>query len=195
MRLLTVLIVNAAILSMAALCVAQVPKEQPEQIKTRVQYASELNNPFFFSHEGSAGDANLGEDPKKIVTHTANCITEHQMRHVIRFCDAQLLSDGTLELYIHDFTAATNDNLKIKIKDGYFTSQYWTTYIVDKGNENVIWTTKKQALILNKKNYKKGDTIKGKIKFECLQEVTNAKSGERYPQSISIEGYFKPTLK
>ena len=195
MRLLTLLIVAAAMSSMAALCLAQEPKGQPEQIKTRVQYASELDNPFFHSHEGSAGDPNLGEDPKKIVTHTAKCITEHQMRHVIRFCDAQLLPDGTLELYIHDFTAATNDNLKIKIKDGYFTSQYWTVYVIDKGNENVIWTTKKQALILNKKNYKKGDIIKGKIKFECLQEVTNSKSGERYPVSIRIEGFIKPTLK
>jgi hypothetical protein len=195
MKLRTLLIVTAAMCCVAALCVAQVPKGQPDQIKTHVKYASELDTPFFHSGEGSAGNADLGEDPKKIFTHTAKCITEHQMRHVIRFCDAQLLADGTIELYIHDFTAATNDNLKIKIKDGYFTSQYWTVYVVDKGNENVIWTTKKQDLILNKKNYKKGDTIKGKIEFECLQEVTNSKSGERYPQSISIEGFIKPALK
>jgi hypothetical protein len=189
------LIVTFSIYITSALCIAQVPKGQPEQIKTRVKYSSELNNPFFNSNEWSAGEPNLGEDPNKKSLHTAKCITEHQIRHIIRFCEAKLLSDGTLELYIHDFTASTVDNLKIKIKDGYFTSQYWTAYVADKGDEGLIWITKKQYLILNQENYKIGDTIKGKIEFECVQEVTNPKYGGRYPKSISIEGYFKPKLK
>ena len=135
----------------------------------------------------------IAENDSMHLKHTANCITNQQYEHKIRFCEAEL-DNNTMILYIHDFTASTNDNLKIKITNRLFQCQYWTTYVADRGDEGLIWTTKKQILILDKKEYKKGDTIKGKLKFECLQEVTNPKYKGRYPHYIRIEGVFKTTV-
>ncbi len=184
------------------------PKGQPDQLISPVQYDAMLSDPFFMSNEWSypwwvvnhydgyvetiEGDK-IAENDSMHLKHTANCITNQQYEHKIRFCEAEL-SNGTIILYIHDFTASTNDNLKIKITNRLFQCQYWTAYVADKGDEGLIWTTKKQILILDKREYKKGDTIKGKLEFECLQEVTNPKYKGRYPHYIRIEGVFKTTV-
>ena len=59
----------------------------------------------------------------------------------------------------------------------------------------MVWTTTKQKLILNKEEYKRGDIIKGKIEFECVQEVTNPKYSGCNPGTIKIAGVFKPKLR
>lgn len=185
-------------------------KGLPVQMKTAVQYDSKLTDPFFKTEKSSyywwiiehddgtfedtSGEFKKGDKPPRI-RHTANCVTKHQGKHTIRYCDATLHPDNTIELFIHDTTASTYDNLSVRIKDGVFQCQYWTKYVRDRGDEGVIWTTKKQKLILNKKKYHTGDIIKGKISFECLQEVTNPKYGGRCPWTIRVEGVFKPTLK
>jgi hypothetical protein len=170
------------------------PLNQPQQIRSAVIYDEKLKDRFFTKKQWSMGDPNFGEAKTKRL-HTAQCVTDHQIRHFVRFCDGQILEDGTLQLYIHDFTPSTVDDLLILVKDEQFTCQYWTVYMGDRGDENLIWTTKKQKLILDKKTYRKGERIKGKIEFECLQEVTNPKYGGRFPQSIKIEGVFKPLLE
>ena len=185
-------------------------KEQPRQIRTPVQYDPGLSDPFFDSNEWSypwwiiIRDDGSFEDTTGEITdlkdaprlkHTANCITKYKGEHTIRFSRAKLYDDGTIDILIHDDSASTNDKLKIEVKNGYFSCQYWTTHVADRGDEDVIWTTKKQKLVLQKKEYRKGDILRGKIEFECLQEVTNPKYGARYPRIIRIEGVFKPELK
>jgi hypothetical protein len=155
------------------------PKGQPDQLVSPVEYDENLSDPFFDLRD---------------IKHTANLVTDQQYEHMIRYCDAEL-KNGSIELYIHDFTPSTNDNLKIKIVGGFFQSQYWTTYVADRGDEGLTWTTKKQKLILDKKNYKKGDIIKGKLEFECVQQVTNPEYKGTSPHNIKIEGVFKAVVK
>ena len=182
----------------------------PVQMESAVQYDANLTDPFFKTEKSSyywwiiehddgtfedtSGEYKKGDKPPRL-RHTADCVTEHQGKHTIHYCEATLHPDNTIELYIHETTPSTYDNLSVKIKDGMFRSQYWTKYVQDRGDEGVIWTTKKQKLILNKKQYNKGDTILGKIFFECLQEVTNPRCGGRFPRTIKVEGVFKPILK
>lgn len=183
------------IITLTTLIIAQEPDGQPRQIKTKVQYDENLKHPFFDKTEFHFGDPEFGEDPKRKFVHTAKCFTSHQIEHYIHFCEAKLISNDTIEILIHELTPSTNDNLKIIVSQGQFSCQYWTSYVGDRGDEKLVWTTKKQNLKLNKKRYKKGEVMKGEIKFECLQEVTNPKYKGRFPRTIKIEGVFKPIIK
>jgi hypothetical protein len=207
---LLAILLTVSICSLASAVEYRVPEGQPTQIKSTVTYDPQLYDPFFESNEWSypwfiiihadgdienttGGTTDEKELPR--LQHTANCFTAHQGEHAIKFCEARLLTDNTIELFVHDMSPSTNDNLKILVKDGLFSCQYWTTYVADKGDEGLIWTTKRQKLILDKKVYTIGSVIKGKIEFECLQEVTNPKYGGGFPRSIIIKGVFKTTLK
>lgn len=173
-------------------------------------YDSKVSDPFFASakwsypwwiieHEDGQIEKTMGEpdDDKELpkLKLTAKCFTAHQGEHWIKFCDAKLTTDGSLELFIHDVSASYLDNLRMVVKDGQFTSQYWTIYPGDKGDEGLIWTTTRQSLVLNKRKYRKGDEVRGKIKFECLQEITNPKYKGRFPRSIAVQGVFRTVVE
>lgn len=57
------------------------------------------------------------------------------------------------------------------------------------------WTTKRQKMTLDKKGYRKGDTIKGKIDFECLDELIDPKYPNRPPRTIQVYGVFKAMVE
>jgi len=91
-----------------------------------------------------------------------------------------LLDEGGIEVFIHDSCFPIEENLRILIEEGVFLSQFWTAYkLRPHGHlyERYTWTTTKQQLTLDKRNYSKGDVIKGKIDFECLQERTRPRIG------------------
>jgi hypothetical protein len=209
-KALWAIILIVSICSLVRAVEYQVPEGQPAQIKSRVTYDPQLYDPFFASNEWSypwwvikdadghientmGGTTDEQELPR--LKHTAKCFTAHQGKHEIKFCEARRLKDNTIELFVHDMSPSTNDNLKILVQDGLFSCQYWTSYVADRGDEGLIWTTKRQRLILDKKVYTIGDIIQGKIEFECLQEVTNPKHGGSYPKNIIIEGVLRTTIE
>jgi len=188
----------------------EMPNGQPTQIRTKVRYDSKISGSFFAAakwsypwwivqHEDGHIENTMGgtTDKKELpkLKHTAKCFTYHQGEHWIRFCKATLNADGALELFIHDESASYWDNLRILVKGGEFTSQYWTSYPGDKGDEGLIWTTISQSLVLNKRNYRKGHEVRGRIKFTCLQEETNVKYNGRFTRSITIKGVFQTELE
>lgn len=62
----------------------------------------------------------------------------------------------------------------------------------------MVWTTKRQELTLDKTEYRKGDVIKGRIDFECLQEATRPGFIERHGKwllTIKIYGVFKTIVE
>ncbi len=127
-------------------------------------------------------------------------MTTFQGDHFIRFCDAKLVDANTIELFIHDRDPATNDNLRIIIRDGVFRSQYWTKYLLGTGTRlpaGVRWTTTRQKLTLDKKVYRKGDLIKGKIEFECAEELAYLWLPflSETTRTITINGVFKTILE
>jgi hypothetical protein len=184
------------------------PLGQPAQMRSRVTYDAKLSDPFFESEEWicpgwleKAPDGRIinrlgGPGEKELpAKRTAKCFTNSfGDDHSINFCDAKLIDDHKIELFIHDSDAPTWDNLKIVVQDGVFRSQYWVGGV----GGNWMWTTKRQKLTLDKKVYRKGDTIKGRIFFECVEECVNPRPRHRFQESpdvIKIQGVIKTIVK
>jgi hypothetical protein len=188
------------------------PPGQPAQIRSQVNYDPKLSDPFFESDEWSYpwwiikhGDGTIENtaggptDEKELphLKHTARCFTSFQGEHWIKFCNAKLLDADTIEHCIHDGDEANSDNLRIVVQKGVFWSQYWTVYKrIIRGHEGATWTTTKQELTLDKKVYRQGDVIKGRIVFECVEEATNPLPGHQiHAEIIKVEGVFKSILE
>lgn len=185
------------------------PEGQPKQFESIVQYDTKIDDPFFKLNNWSYPDfivkinddrfedtetgKILKEKDVPRLRHTANCISSNRSNHLLKYCDARLLSDGYIELYFHELSPAYYDNLLIIIKGNKYTSQYWTQHLIYRKSDSYIWTTKKQNLILDKIKYNANDIIKGKIEFECLEENINPKNKENH--TISISGVFKTSIK
>jgi hypothetical protein len=123
--------------------------------------------------------------------HTAKCFsTSFGVKHEVRFCEAKLLDGDTICLFIHESNPAFYDNLNVQVRKGMFTSWFWTRY---KMGPDPIWTTKRQKLTLDKKAYRTGDVIKGRIDFECLDELPGWPN--RPPRLIKVYGVFKTIVK
>jgi hypothetical protein len=184
-------------------------RERPRQMVSAVEYDRDIFDPFFDQEESSppwwiierddgsfedtTGEITEREDIPRM-RHTADCRTRHQFPRVIRFAEARRVADG-LEIRVHDETASTFDDLTVLAHKGRFSAQYKTRYPADPPDIGLIWTTTKQRLVLDKKSYRPGDVIRGRIEFECLQEIVDPRYGDRAPRKIRIEGPFKPILK
>ncbi len=132
--------------------------------------------------------------------HTANCFSDaYRVEHLLRFCEARLLDSNMIDLLIHESSASHFDALKLQIRNETFSCQYWALYQGGTSEEpGTIWMTKQQKLTLEKKTYRKGDVIKGKIDLECVEEATNHEYIEKWgrnPKTIKIRGVFKTTVE
>ncbi len=184
---------------------------QPAQMWSKIDYDPKLTDPFFKSDEWSypyggqvvvSGMWPEGEDPPRL-KHTARCYSTsghsspEKNEHLVRFCDARLVDMNTIDLFIHEDDPEFVDKLTLRITKGMFTSQYQTSY-KRPGIADWIWTTKRQGLALDKKAYRKGDVIKGRIDFECIQEPSNPKYIQEYGKNlttIKVYGVFRAIVK
>jgi len=189
------------------------PSGQPEQMRSKVDYDPKLSDPFFESNEWSypdniikhpdghfedtGSDINPEEEPPHVM-HTAKCFSTFDIgEHLVKFCEARLLNRNTIELVLHESNVPFYEKLHVRIRNGMFTCQYWGVRDIPP-HRGFIWTTKRQELTLDKKVYRKGDVIKGRIDFECLQEMAEPKHVQRYGKlqaTIKVSGVFKTILK
>jgi len=186
------------------------PSGQPAQMSSRVHYDPKLSDPFFKSEKwcnpnGSylvaSGTGPEGEHPQRLKC-TANVrvspvgYSEHPP---VRFCEARLLDTNSMDLFIHGSTASSNDALLVQIRNGVFWCQYWGGYpcVPSMQDGKVIWTTTKQKLTLDKKVYRKGDEVRGRIYFECLREPTDPRATEEcgWRGTIIVRGVFKTKVE
>lgn len=184
--------------------------EQGEWSGSPVEYEEGLTGPFFegetwrapwwiIEHddgtfEDTTGRITRREDIPRL-RNTADCRTGHQLPHTIRFSSARRIDEETVEIRIRDETASTYDDVMILVRNGRFLARYRTVYPVAAANDGIVWTTKKQRLVLNKRSYRDGETIRGWIEFECTEESTDPRSGAKERRVIRIEGPFKPVLE
>ena len=161
-----------------------IPQDLEPQIWSRVEYDPELKDPLFM---------NPVKDPPRIIRTAELLCNDRNYWHVLYFCKAGLLGEDTIQLYVPDQYNIT-EHLGVLIRDGKFSCQYWN----NEGHGAYTWTTTRQKLVLDKKMYRKGDVIKGRIDFECVMEPINRdwiwKHGKR-PQTIHVYGVFKPTVE
>jgi hypothetical protein len=156
------------------------PSGQPPQMWSKADYDPKLTDPFFKSREWNNPD-------------TANCFsTSFGSKHLVQFCEAKSLGKNRMDLFIHHSSPGYDDRLKIRVKNGMFTCQFWTLYRAGP-HKGLTWTTKRQKLTLDKKVYRKGDVIKGRIDFECLDEFTGYP--DRPPRMIVVYGVFKTIVE
>ncbi len=189
------------------------PSGQPPQMWSRVDWEPKFTDPFFKSKEWSYPNGiikradgqyyyplrsiQLKKEPRRL-KHTAKCVsTSSGTEHLVKFCEARKLDVNTLDLLIYDHNLADIDALRVQVRNGMFTSQYWTLY---KSNIRAacMWTTKLQKLTLDKRVYRKGDVVKGMIDFECLEEHTDPRYVKKYgsdPTSIKLYGVFETIVK
>jgi hypothetical protein len=178
---------------------------------SEVEYDPDLDDPFFHTSEWSyphwiivgkngfieniAGGTTKEEELPKL-QHTANCFSNSFYlgptgpAHLVRFCEVRLLDAGVMELLIHDKTVSSNDNLIITIRNGMFSSQYWSNHA--RNLRDIVWKTSRQKLILEKMKYSIGDAIKGYVFTECMQIM----DGSKYPNNpLQLMGVFKAIVK
>jgi hypothetical protein len=193
------------------------PPGQPAQIRSQVRYDPQLSDPFFGSRkgtcsykvpqDGNGAHANTREAARSDVKpdsrskNTARCVSSLDFKHPIDSCHARLCDDGTIEVMIYGNYLSIPEYLKIQIENGgEFRSQYWFYSKVRRLgiDEHPIWTTRRQALMLDRRVYRKGDVIKGRIDFECVHEYTHPEIVTKYgkdPYSITVKGVFKTIIE
>jgi hypothetical protein len=134
------------------------------------------------------------EDTIKLY-YTANCVSTHQGRHYIRYCSA-IKSNDSIILNIKDKPPAYVSELTVKISGSSFESSFKAVYPVLDLNSEIFWRTKSQTLILDKQDYKIGDTIKGfiKVRFTEMNKLTRQQAKDQRTNYL-IEGYFKTQLE
>ncbi len=190
------------------------PSAQPDQMWSKVDYDPKFTDPFFKSNEWSypwwiiehpdghfestrSEDESPVKDPPRL-KHTAKCFsTSFGEKHLIKICEAKLLDANAIDLFIHEDNASFIEDLKVQIKHGMFTCEYYGLCDIPSA-KGLVSTTKRQELTLDKKVYQKGDVIKGKIDFEWVEEVTDPEYVEKYgrnPITITIKGVFKTILE
>ncbi len=129
--------------------------------------------------------------------HTAKCLSTYDEDHLVKFCEARLLDVNMIDLRFKEDNASFYERLSIQIINAMFRCQYWANCDICQ-YKGVIWTTKRQKLTLDNKEYRKGDVIRGRIDFECEQEQTDpdyVKKCGRQPITIKISGVFKTIVE
>jgi hypothetical protein len=194
------------------------PGRQPAQFWSKVRYDPKLTDPFFKSNEwsypwyiikhpdGTFEDITSDKRPEKEpshLKHTAKCfitaIESGRAKDLVTFCKARFHNVNTIDVLIHKENSADIDRLKVQIKNGMFASQYWTVFKkLARARARIIWTTTRQKLILDRKEYRKDDVIKGRIDFECVEEPTDPRYVEKWgrkPITIRVNGVFKTRVE
>jgi len=164
------------------------PNSQPEQPKSQIQFDPRLDSPLFNKQRFSKIE---GFDSKR-VEHNSNCISDFQYKHTVRSCESKRFPDGRIEIYIHDNSPSTYDNLLITIVGNQYSCQYWSAYLHDPENTKIVWKTTKQNLKLKNLQSDPTSSIYGYIEFEC--DHYNSAHPDRMLKHIRISGFFKSKL-
>jgi hypothetical protein len=122
--------------------------------------------------------------------HTANCWTNHQGKHNVRYCDA-ILNKDTISLFFQSELPAYASELSISIKNNLFWGDFSVTYPAPTGK--LSWTITKQKLVLDRKSYMLRDTIKGYLDIEFIETSVDANQ-KTFSKKYYYKGYIKTPL-
>ena len=135
-------------------------------------------------------DGHVSSQDKVPVRHTADCVSTHQGKHKMAFCDATLTSTG-LRMEIYGGMPAFNSSLLVEVKqDGGFTCFFHAAYPVLV--QNLSWKILSKKLVLTTLDFKNGVPVFGWI---CVEfEETEVFNNEMSTKGYKIEGFFKPII-
>lgn len=129
-------------------------------------------------------DPQLTEDAGKCY------VTSFGTKNRVILCEASLLGPNTIDLVIKNRVGVCYEWLRSRITKGMFECDYSVSCKYP--HRRFRCTTKRQELTLDKKEYRKGDLVTGRIDFECLVECPEC---PEKPETVIVKGVFKTILK
>jgi hypothetical protein len=131
-------------------------------------------------------------DIEEIVKITADTrlISDSQFKQMdeMKFAEARL-KDDTLNILIFETNTIFDYKYKIKIVDDEFKIDFWYQTTIDTTDREV--KTIKQTLVLNRREFKRGQEIRGHTEYEG--QCVSGCDGDEKP--IVIKGNFKVTVE
>jgi hypothetical protein len=201
------------IVSLALLCLPSASSSQncydynntTDKLKGRLAIDRFLDSKFFRSYQASypwyiirnddgtfentLGDE-VSEEDKIMIEHTSNCVSTHQGKHVMDFCDATY-DAGLHRLEIHGGMPAYASSLLITVKGSEFFCRFRASYpaLVS----NCKWNILSKKLIFRDKDIEKGRRLYAWLSVE-FEEISTYQ-GKTTTMKHKIEGYIKPVVK
>ena len=173
----------------------------PVQIDTSfidtLTFTSKWDYPWYIAvddngHFETALGYSIGKDDTVRLYHTANCVTNHQGEHHIRYCDARIHND-TIQLVFMPELPAYASSLTVFIHKNNFRSDFQAVYPSYIPGEKLTWRTTKQKLILNNSGYKLDDLIMGYIEVEFIETAAIPRK-KPVSNNYYFRGFFKTRL-
>ena len=180
-------------------------KNTTDKLQAKITFDNKLHSDFFDSHEASypwyivknddgtfesAFDEEITNEDKIPIEHTSNCLSTHQGKHTMNFCDATY-DLGILQLEIYGGMPAYSSSLMLTIKDSQFLCHFKADYPAPVFN--CKWNILSKKLIFKSKDINKGERIYAWVSVEF--EETSTDQGEITTSKYRIEGYLKPMVK
>lgn len=180
-------------------CSSKGPSVQEQIVETPVLYPKNnyLNKQFdeaFFkeAHFNHAADIQRPDTTKYFYT-SETTIIEDTVRIFLRNCEATLFNDSLL-LQLNDLPFSTSPyEVKVVKADSYLDTKYYQAFsLTDSSYKAPIFKTTSQNVILDKNNYARGDSLKGKISFEILASYFWER---KHTDTIYVYGLIKTVVK
>jgi hypothetical protein len=125
--------------------------------------------------------------------YTANCTTNHQGDHEIRYCNASLRNDS-LFLDFADCDAAYHGWLQIIILRDSFQSQWYCDYVYRVPDQNLEFLTIKQTIVINTTELKKDVILRGKVDL-TFKEYFSAPGYDSRVDEYYVTGLFETKIQ
>jgi len=136
-------------------------------------------------------DGTVDAEDRVQIEHAANCVSTHQGKHAMDFCDASI-ANGSITFMVFGGLPAYASLLKVKInRELDVTCAFEASYPAPV--EGLGWRITKKSLRLRNQNVKAGERLYGWLSIEF--EERSEQKGKVIWKPHKIEGYFKPILR
>jgi hypothetical protein len=169
------------------------------QMKDTFQFAKQWDYSWEVFKDDSTGEFTRNDDQPLTpadtahLFYTANCLTNVQGGYNIRYCFADQ-NKGIITLTFSDGLPAYASEFYFYMKGDSFYFKPKTTYPSYIPGQRISYRVTKQKLILNKHNYKIGDTIIGYVDTEFIETVSVPTKGTKQ-NKFYLKGFIRTQLK
>jgi len=169
------------------------------QMRDSFSFAKKWDYPWDVFKDDSTGEfSKANGDPLLPVDtahlfYTANCSTNIQGGYDLRYCFATK-SRGTITLTFSDGLPAYANEFYIYVSRDSFEFRPNIIYPMRNAGEKISYRVVKQNLILNKNNYRIGDTIIGYIQTEFIESVS-LPGKKLQDHSFFLKGFIRTKLQ
>lgn len=169
---------------------------QSPSLESPKNYESNSFNEDFFNYDHYSYSVNRLGDSTKYFHTTETIVVEDNSKNILKLCDVSNQGDSL----ILKLTAMPNFNfiepyeLTLLKQGKKYTSKLSLTYAIGDTNwRRPVFTTINQMIFLDKENYKKGDSLRGKVSLLISAHHTAFEID--YTDTIKIYGLIKTIVK